>query len=165
MKIAVSAYFNPDNDSTWLARPHNLPAIYAGVLNHAGIDILFVQDGAGSHYPVDDTAGMRQYRELVREYFRGFNSACQSVNPPVQLWALLEIFRYDSTQDEYDVASYSRFLDQVGTVHSVLPTAPFVLFDFYHFMNPARSGTHERGVPGENSLYEMYRTEYLHNRR
>jgi Domain of unknown function (DUF4434) len=161
MKIAASVYFNPQKDPTWLAGPHDVPEIFSAILNRTGIDILLVQDGAGSHRPLRDPVRTDHYDDLVRQYFSAFARACRRSTPAVQVWALVEIFRYDSSQGEYAAASYGRLLQQVRLIHSVLPEAPCMLFDYYHFMNPVPTGEAVGTVAERRrSLYELYRSAY-----
>ncbi len=159
-RVAISAYFNPDNDSTWLASPEDIPARFADILRQTGIDIVLLQDGAGSHGSLRDPGRTGQHDAIISEYLSAFADACRRSEPPVQVWALVEIFRYDSTQGEYAAASYGRLLRQVSLIHSALPWVPCVLFDFYHFMNPVSDDGVTTIEERRRALYELYRAAY-----
>jgi hypothetical protein len=166
MKIAVSVYFNPENDTTWLARPHDIETIFPDLLHHSGIDMLLLQDGAGSHLPMRGITRRERDDGVARQYLSAFSHACLRADPPVQLWAVVEIFRYDSTEEAYVAASYGKLLRQLGLIHSVLPSAPCILFDFYHFMNPfSADSAGATTIPGRRrALYEQYRSAYMLDR-
>ena len=155
--VAVSAYFNPDDQPEWLSPASSVPSVFAGILRHSGVDVLMVQDGAGLRYPLrgQSEAVKRQFARQVREYFTSFAEACRRTEPPVEMWALLEVFEFDSSTDTYRSAPFERLERQMEMVSSAVPGIRFALFDFYHYMNPV---THDTGS-GQDTLNAAHNEE------
>jgi Domain of unknown function (DUF4434) len=169
MRVAVSAYFNPDDEPEWLSPAPSIPMIFADILRDSGVDIMMLQDGAGLRYPKPGVSDRvkQQFRRHVREYFTSFAEACHITSPPVQLWGLLEVFEFDSSAGTYRPATFDRLEDQMETVSSAVPGIRFALFDFYHHMNPvihdAGSGRDTQNAAmlnGRQELYQRYKTAF-----
>lgn len=122
-RVAIAPYFNPTEGHDLLAPPDVTEAIYAELLNGAGVDVLMLQDGVGAR-DLDPNS------DALRAYFNAFRNACGKVKGrKVEFWADTEI--YKSRTRPVGIETLKKQL----AVESEY-AEKFVAWDFYQYMNP-----------------------------
>jgi hypothetical protein len=160
--VAVSPFFNPlikpGEPGFGDLDPGCFATVYCQFLEHAGIDIVMLQDGVG-------TRGLKTGDLPVRviPYFQAFQQLCRSKH--VALWGNVENFEIVPGQPNMN----DFWPTDIGRLESqIRATAPFVkelvTFDFFHYMNPYgylhedQSETVYRAR--ERVLYNAYKNDF-----
>lgn len=124
--------------------PDQFGRAYTTLLAGSRIDIVILQDGVGA----------RDWGEDVEcwtvPYFHAMHDACLVAG--AELWSDLEIFRKGESSSGRIPATIARIRTQLAAESPFVKT--FVMFDFFHYMSPARGDAQKR-------LYDDYVRELV----
>jgi len=138
--VAISAYFSGELD------PAEYGDLWKKIFASADIDIMVLQDGAGSHLLSLELA-MRRFAALKR--------VCESEG--IKLWSYLEIFDQihgwpiDSKPREVVTADLGKVLEQIDAEEEYVDK--ILCFEFSRYMSPQQNEASKR-------LYEDYMRFY-----